>query len=92
MKQIEVLSDEALAAKAGEILVYAKPPVNNDVVYVHASAEGLVFQLSTKSWSSSGSSKWQTEHSRDNPSIVLVRLTDFPALSRNASSLIRFSL
>lgn len=27
-------------AKAGEILVYAKPPVNDDVVYVHASAEG----------------------------------------------------
>jgi len=26
--------------KAGEILVYAKPPVNEDVVYVHASAEG----------------------------------------------------
>jgi saccharopine dehydrogenase-like NADP-dependent oxidoreductase len=25
---------------AGEILVNAKPPVNNDVVYVHASAEG----------------------------------------------------
>jgi saccharopine dehydrogenase-like NADP-dependent oxidoreductase len=27
--------------KAGEILVNAKPPVNDDVVYVHASAEGL---------------------------------------------------
>ncbi len=27
-------------AKAGEILVNAKPPVNDDVVYVHASAEG----------------------------------------------------
>lgn len=26
--------------KAGEILVNAKPPVNDDVVYVHASAEG----------------------------------------------------
>lgn len=26
--------------KAGEILVNAKPPVNEDVVYVHASAEG----------------------------------------------------
>ena len=26
--------------KAGEILVHAKPPVNDDVVYVHASAEG----------------------------------------------------
>jgi saccharopine dehydrogenase-like NADP-dependent oxidoreductase len=26
--------------KAGEILVHAKPPVNEDVVYVHASAEG----------------------------------------------------
>ena len=25
---------------AGEILINAKPPVNNDVVYVHASAEG----------------------------------------------------
>ena len=25
---------------AGEILVHAKPPVNDDVVYVHASAEG----------------------------------------------------
>jgi saccharopine dehydrogenase-like NADP-dependent oxidoreductase len=25
---------------AGEILVNAKPPVNNDVVYVHASVEG----------------------------------------------------
>jgi len=27
-------------ARAGEILVHAKPPVNEDVVYVHASAEG----------------------------------------------------
>lgn len=27
--------------KAGEILVNAKPPVNQDVVYVHASVEGL---------------------------------------------------
>ncbi len=26
--------------RAGEILVHAKPPVNEDVVYVHASAEG----------------------------------------------------
>ena len=26
--------------KAGEILVHAKPPVSDDVVYVHASAEG----------------------------------------------------
>jgi saccharopine dehydrogenase-like NADP-dependent oxidoreductase len=26
--------------KAGEILVHAKPPVNEDVVYVHASVEG----------------------------------------------------
>jgi saccharopine dehydrogenase-like NADP-dependent oxidoreductase len=26
--------------RAGEILVHAKPPVNDDVVYVHASAEG----------------------------------------------------
>jgi hypothetical protein len=26
--------------KAGEILVHAKPPVTEDVVYVHASAEG----------------------------------------------------
>ena len=26
--------------KAGEILVNAKPPVNDDVVYIHASAEG----------------------------------------------------
>ncbi|MDV7340340.1 saccharopine dehydrogenase C-terminal domain-containing protein [Terasakiella sp. A23] len=29
-------------AKAGEILTHAKPPVNDDVVYVHASAEGTV--------------------------------------------------
>ena len=28
--------------EAGEILVHAKPPVNDDVVYVHASAEGHV--------------------------------------------------
>lgn len=28
-------------ARAGEILVHAKPPVSDDVVYVHASAEGL---------------------------------------------------
>jgi len=28
--------------KAGEILTNAKPPVNDDIVYVHASAEGLV--------------------------------------------------
>jgi saccharopine dehydrogenase-like NADP-dependent oxidoreductase len=27
--------------KAGEILTNAKPPVNDDVVYIHASAEGL---------------------------------------------------
>lgn len=27
--------------KAGEILTNAKPPVNEDVVYIHASAEGL---------------------------------------------------
>ncbi len=27
--------------KAGDILVHAKPPVNEDVVYVHASAEGV---------------------------------------------------
>ncbi len=27
-------------AKAGEILVNAKPPVNDDVVYIHAAAEG----------------------------------------------------
>ena len=26
--------------RAGEILVHAKPPVNDDVVYIHASAEG----------------------------------------------------
>ena len=28
--------------EAGEILVNAKPPVDNDVVYVHVSAEGLI--------------------------------------------------
>ena len=28
--------------KAGEILVNAKPPVSEDVVYVHVSAEGLI--------------------------------------------------
>ena len=28
--------------RAGEILVHAKPPVNEDVVYVHASAEGWI--------------------------------------------------
>ncbi len=28
--------------KAGEILTVAKPPVNDDVVYIHASAEGTV--------------------------------------------------
>lgn len=28
--------------EAGEILVHAKPPVNDDIVYVHASAEGTV--------------------------------------------------
>jgi saccharopine dehydrogenase-like NADP-dependent oxidoreductase len=27
---------------AGEILTYAKPPVDDDVVYIHVSAEGLV--------------------------------------------------
>jgi saccharopine dehydrogenase (NAD+, L-lysine-forming) len=27
---------------AGKILTHAKPPVNDDVVYVHAAAEGLV--------------------------------------------------
>ncbi|MBW4709244.1 saccharopine dehydrogenase NADP-binding domain-containing protein [Roseobacter sp. YSTF-M11] len=29
-------------AEAGEILVNAKPPVNDDIVYVHVSAEGIV--------------------------------------------------
>lgn len=29
-------------AEAGEILVNAKPPVNEDIVYVHAAAEGTV--------------------------------------------------
>ena len=28
--------------KAGEILVHAKPPVNQDIVYVHVAAEGLI--------------------------------------------------
>jgi len=28
--------------KAGEILVKAKPPVNDDVVYIHVAAEGLI--------------------------------------------------
>ncbi len=28
--------------KAGEILVNAKPPVNDDVVYIHVAAEGLI--------------------------------------------------
>ncbi|MEM6849446.1 MAG: L-lysine dehydrogenase, partial [Pseudomonadota bacterium] len=28
--------------EAGEILVNAKPPVDNDVVYVHAAAEGTI--------------------------------------------------
>ncbi len=28
--------------EAGEILVNAKPPVNDDIVYVHAAAEGMV--------------------------------------------------
>ena len=28
--------------EAGEILVHAKPPVNDDIVYVHVSAEGLI--------------------------------------------------
>jgi len=27
---------------AGDILVKAKPPVNDDVVYVHVSAEGMI--------------------------------------------------
>lgn len=27
--------------KAGEILTHAKPPVNEDVVYIHASVEGV---------------------------------------------------
>jgi len=29
---------------AGEILTYAKPPVDDDIVYVHVSAEGLIDQ------------------------------------------------
>ena len=28
--------------EAGEILVNAKPPVQDDIVYVHASAEGMI--------------------------------------------------
>jgi saccharopine dehydrogenase-like NADP-dependent oxidoreductase len=28
--------------EAGEILVYAKPPVDQDIVYLHVSAEGLI--------------------------------------------------
>ncbi len=28
--------------KAGEILVNAKPPVNDDIVYIHVAAEGLI--------------------------------------------------
>lgn len=28
--------------KAGEILVHAKPPVNQDIVYVHVAAEGMI--------------------------------------------------
>lgn len=35
------LGMEAQRQRAGEILVEAKPPVNDDVVYVHASAEGV---------------------------------------------------
>jgi saccharopine dehydrogenase-like NADP-dependent oxidoreductase len=29
-------------ALAGEILTYAKPPVDDDVVYIHVSAEGTI--------------------------------------------------
>jgi len=28
--------------EAGEILVHAKPPVNDDIVYIHVSAEGHI--------------------------------------------------
>jgi len=28
--------------KAGEILIHAKPPVDQDIVYVHVAAEGMI--------------------------------------------------
>ena len=53
-----------VGALAGEILVNAKPPVDDDVVYLHAAVEGLAVGIGDTGRGSSAASNTSARTSR----------------------------